>query len=166
MNSRVSKRERPSIREYFLLMLTLVASRSTCTRRKVGAIIVDENNKVLATGYNGVPKNFPHCIDSPCAGATDTPGNNDNCMAVHAEQNALLQCVDIDRARIMYCSCIPCFACAKIIANTKISYVVCIEKYADTRGLAVLLQANIVVEAAGELFGSELEDDAQNASTS
>jgi len=126
-------------------MLKLVAARSTCIRRKVGAIIVDRDGHVLSTGYNGVPSNFDHCIDVPCAGAIDAPGNTSNCMAVHAEQNALLQCSNLSNAHAMYVSCVPCFVCAKMIANTKISYILTIEQYADSRGRDVLSEAGIGV---------------------
>lgn len=143
MTSRLSKDE------YYLQMLKLVSARSTCIRRSVGAIITDEDGKVLSTGYNGPPIGFPHCITSPCAGASDVSGDTSKCMAVHSEQNALLQCNDLRRAAIMYCSCTPCFVCAKLIANTKIKRVVCEEAYADTRGLDVLKQADISVEIIG-----------------
>ncbi len=141
---------RPSKSEYFIQMLHLVASRSTCIRRAVGAIITDKDGHVLSTGYNGVPKSFNHCIDHPCAGAADTPGNTANCMAVHAEANAILQCSDLTRAHTIYCSCAPCFACAKLISNTSIEKVVCETDYADKRGLNVLLTKGCIVEIAGK----------------
>ena len=72
-------------------MAELVAERSTCRRRKVGCVLVDSNNHVVATGYNGVPTHFPHCLDEPCEGATAPSGESlEKCLAVHAEQNALL----------------------------------------------------------------------------
>lgn len=147
--------ERPSLTEYYLDMLELVASRSTCIRRRVGAIITDAKGHVLSTGYNGVPKNFDHCISHPCTGATDLPGNNTNCLAVHAEQNALLQCMDIERAHTMYCSCIPCFICAKMIANTNIELIVAVEEYADTRGKDILIEAGIVIHVGETVYGME-----------
>jgi len=147
--SRVSKSE------YFLQILDLVASRSTCKRRAVGAIITDEEGHILSTGYNGVPRGFDHCIDVPCSGAGDRPGDSSNCMAVHAETNALLQCSDLERARILYSTCVPCFGCAKSIANTKIKTVIAKQTYADTRGMDVLLEAGIVVEVNGEVYGRD-----------
>lgn len=142
--------ERLSKTEYFLQMLHLVSARSTCVRRKVGAIITDEDGHVLSTGYNGVPKTFPHCTDRNCSGATDTPGNTDNCMAIHAEANAILQCSDLNRACTIYCSCSPCFTCAKLIANTNIKRVICQETYSDKRGINILLTKGCIVEISGK----------------
>lgn len=136
-------------------MLKLVAARSTCIRRKVGAIITDRDGHVLSTGYNGVPKNFDHCIDVPCLGAGSKPGDTSLCMAVHAEQNALLQCADLSRAYAMYCSCTPCFICSKMIANTEIQTVLCVEEYADKTGLTVLLEKGCIVEVAGKVYVAE-----------
>src|SRR4051812_34169703 len=110
--------------QYYADMLHLVASRSTCMRREVGAIITDAEGRVLSTGYNGVPRGFPHCLDHPCLGANDLKGDTARCEAVHAEANAILQCPDLQRACIMYVSVTPCFECAKLILNTPIRNVV------------------------------------------
>ena len=136
---------RPSPHSYFLDMLKLVASRSTCIRRRVGAIIVSTDNHVLATGYNGVPQGLEHCIDTPCLGVNDQPGNSDRCLAVHAEINALLQCQDLTQAFAMFTSVMPCFVCAKAIANTPIKKLVCVEPYADSRGQQLMEQCGIHV---------------------
>lgn len=132
---------RPSRDEYFVQMLDLVASRSTCARRAVGAIIIDEIGHILSTGYNGVPRGFQHCTETPCLGATDKPGDTSRCDATHAEMNALLQCFRLDLAHTIYVSCSPCFTCAKLIANTSIRRVVCCEMYADEH--EVLREAGI-----------------------
>lgn len=134
-------------------MLDLVAARSTCIRRAVGAVITDEEGHVLSTGYNGVPSNFDHCTDHPCVGAGDRPGDSSNCMAVHAEQNALLQCSNLSRAHTMYCSCVPCFVCAKMVTNTSIKRIVAKETYADTRGFDVLMDAGILIQIGEEVYG-------------
>lgn len=126
-----------SLDEYYTEMLRLVGTRSTCPRRQVGAIITDEKGVVLAMGYNGVPRGMIHCTETPCIGRWDSPGSSDRCLAVHAEQNALLQCADLNRAYTIYVSCTPCFNCSKIIANTGIRRVVVLEHYADERGLEV-----------------------------
>ncbi len=146
MSSRLSKQE------YYIAMLKLVAARSTCVRRAVGAIITDKDGHVLSTGYNGVPRNFEHCIDKPCQGASQEKGDTSLCMAVHAEQNAILQCNDLERASAIYCSCTPCFVCAKLIVNTPIERVVCEKPYSDTRGLTVLLERGCVVEIEGKVI--------------
>lgn len=144
--------ERLTRDEYFLRLLRLISSRSTCVRRAVGAIITNQNGHVLSTGYNGVPKSFIHCTDHPCDGANDTAGNTSNCMAIHAEQNALLQCSSINDAYTIYCSCTPCFTCAKLIINTDIKRVVCENDYADKKGLRILLQKGCAVIIAGKLI--------------
>jgi len=141
---------RPSKHEYFLEMLKLVAARSTCIRRAVGAIITDKEGHVLSTGYNGPPSGFEHCTDVPCLGASQEKGNTTLCLAVHAEQNALLQCNDLNRAFYLYVSCVPCFVCSKMICNTNIEAVYALETYADTRGLDVLKQRDITVIVNGE----------------
>ena len=129
--------------EYYTAMLRLVAARSTCVRRAVGAIIVDAKGRVLSTGYNGVPSGFPHCIEFPCAGANDAKGDTSRCMAVHAEMNAILQCSRLEHAATIYVSCTPCFTCAKLIANTCVKRVVVLEEYADVLGRDVLERAGI-----------------------
>jgi dCMP deaminase len=136
---------RPTRDEYFVQMLALVASRSTCARRKVGAIIVDERGRVLSMGYNGVPSRFPHCTDAPCEGAGDPPGDTRRCLAVHAEMNAVVQCHRLDLADTLYASCLPCHGCAKVLCNTPVKRVVVVESYADSQGLWVLKRAKVSV---------------------
>lgn len=132
--------ERLSKEWYFLKLVKMVASRSTCARRSVGAIIVDGYSHILSTGYNGVPMNFTHCIDDPCEGAEDKHNDLKRCWAIHAEMNAVLQCSDISRACRMYTTCSPCFDCAKVIANTPIKHIFTFEAYSE-EGLTVLKNA-------------------------
>ncbi len=134
--------------EYYLKMLEIVAARSTCVRRAVGAILVDERYKVLSTGYNGVPSGFSHCIDVPCLGAQDIPGDSSRCMAIHAEVNVIVQCARLDLARILYVSCTPCFTCAKMLCNTPVRRIVSAEEYSESEGLTVLRQAGIELSIA------------------
>ena len=82
-------------------------------------MLVSEDNKVLATGYNGVPSGFPHCIDEPCEGAKYRSGLGlDKCEAIHAEQNALLQVGDVKLIETAYCTTAPCIHCIKLLLNT------------------------------------------------
>ena len=128
---------------YFLQMAQLVAKRSTCRRRSVGCVLVDSDNHVVATGYNGVPTHFPHCLDFPCVGADSPSGTNlENCLAVHAEQNALLQLRSNDFLTA-YLTVSPCITCAKMIANSKIIRVVAQETYPQALSFSILKQANI-----------------------
>lgn len=129
---------RPSLDEYYMNMLALVASRSTCSRRAVGAIVTDERGHLIATGYNGVPSKIPHCVDVPCAGATDAKGDTSRCIAIHAETNSIVQAGDRLRdATRMYCTCSPCFSCCKLIATTNIRRIVFRSLYADREGLSL-----------------------------
>ena len=127
---------------YYVQLLHLVAARSTCVRRAVAAIIVDVQHRVLATGYNGVPSGFAHCIDTPCPGARDVSGDTRRCLAVHAEQNAILQCHELARAHTLYLSVHPCKICALMIANTPICRVVTLGAYAD-EGRVILACAGV-----------------------
>jgi len=142
--------------DYFLTILDLVAARSTCARRAVGAIITDGDGHVLSLGYNGVPRGFPHCVDVPCLGAADKAGDTSRCMAVHAEVNALIQCSRLDLAHSLYCSCSPCFSCAKAIANTPIKRVVCRELYADLHDVFTIANIELVYTPVPTVIQSDL----------
>jgi dCMP deaminase len=140
---------RPNLDEYFLRMVELVGTRSTCRRRQVGAIITDLKGVVLAMGYNGVPRGIQHCIDVPCPGANDQSGNTSRCRAVHAEQNALLQCENLNRAYCIYVDCTPCFVCAKLIAQTPIRRIVARTRYNDEEGIQILVAKKMEVWVEG-----------------
>ena len=139
--------KRESKNQYFLKIATLVSSRSTCPRRSVGCVIINPYGHIKATGYNGVPKGFPHCTDTPCGGQDSSSGTNLNsCMATHAEQNALLQCdntMDIDT---IYLTTSPCITCAKLIANTSCKTVIYSEEYSDTSGVDMLTKLGIATQ--------------------
>lgn len=150
---------RSSIHEYYQQMLRAVASRSTCARRQVAAIITDKSGHVLSMGYNGVPKDYPHCTDEPCPGAKDKSGDTTRCMAVHAEQNAIMQCTNSELAHNMYVSCTPCFVCSKMIANTNIKCLYCAKDYPDHKGLELLLNLGITVIIENEEW--ELSDEGE-----
>ena len=131
---------RPSHDEYFLRMAVLSATRSTCLRRAVGCILVDQRGHVAATGYNGVASGQVHCnhhdpfdpIGFPfaCSGAMAKSGADlDKCGAIHAEQNALLQCRDVYAIRTCYCTASPCLTCTKLLLNTSCQRIVFVEEY-------------------------------------
>ena len=131
--------------EYFLGIAELVAERGTCTRRKVGCVLVNDENHIVATGYNGVPRNFTHCIETPCEGAAFPPGEGlDKCLAIHAELNALLQ-LNEKGPLTMYTTDTPCNECAKVIANSHIERIVAKRKYAQDT-LSFLERVGIKVE--------------------
>lgn len=104
--------------DWFLRIAEVVASRSSCARRAVGAVIVDEVGYILATGYNGPARGQPNCTHTHCPGAEAAPGTQlDACIAIHAEVNAIAQARSIKEARDLYCTVSPCISCAKILSN-------------------------------------------------
>lgn len=107
-------RTRPSAVQYFLMMASLVSVRATCMKKRVGCVLVDDKNRVLATGYNGSAHGLRHCISSPC----NDWENNGECLAIHAEQNALIQCSDVSKIHSVYCTTAPCPRCTKLFLNT------------------------------------------------
>lgn len=122
--------DRITVDEYYIAMATLASLRSTCVRRRVGCILTDSGNRVLAVGYNGVPRGTPHCISNPCVGA-NAPSGTDlrNCYASHAEQNALISCKDIQAIKTAYVTTAPCDSCAKLFVNTSCQRIVYLEDY-------------------------------------
>lgn len=121
---------RPSSDEYFLEMAKLVSSRSTCARRSVGCVMVNDRNHIIATGYNGVASGLPHCTETPCEGADCLSGTGlDQCEAIHAEQNAIIQCRNTYEIHTVYCTTAPCVTCVKMLMNTTAQRIVFIEDY-------------------------------------
>lgn len=122
---------------YFIKMAKLASERSTCLRRSVGCILTNEEGHVLATGYNGVPKGYLHCNERSrggfpfaCEGVDYPSGQGlDLCQAVHAEQNALLQCGDVSKIHSVYCTAAPCITCIKLLLNTGARRIIYLEDY-------------------------------------
>lgn len=140
---------RPDIDRYFMDMARLVASRSTCVRRHVGCVLVSARGHVLATGYNGVPAKAPHCNETvaglypyACPGANAPSGTQlDACLAVHAEQNAILQCGDAYAIAKAYVTTFPCPSCAKLLLNTSCREIVFADPYGKGEGLDMWARA-------------------------
>jgi dCMP deaminase len=109
----------------------LFAKRTTCVRRAVGAVAVDADGYLLGTGYNGVPKGFSHCSEgNPCSGANSPSGTNiDGCSAIHAEQNLLLHCGDVQKIHTIYVTTSPCVSCLKLLLGTNTKRIVFSEDY-------------------------------------
>ena len=114
----------------------LAATRSTCTRRKVGAVLV-KNRRVISTGYNGAPAGHQHCQDIGCLREQlNVPSGEKHelCRGVHAEQNAIIQAA-FHGIQIMfstlYCTVKTCSICAKMIVNAGILNVVYRDEYDD-----------------------------------
>lgn len=144
---------RPSIDSYYLAMLPLIASRATCPRRQVAAILVDSTGRLVSIGYNGVPAGMPHCIDHPCSGATDKSGDTTRCIAIHAEVNALSQARASRRLpHTLYCSTTPCFECAKMLITEGVQRVVATSTYTNTDGVDLLHQAGVIIDIVQPLI--------------
>jgi len=151
-------KNRPSWQKYFIEMAYLVSLRSTCLRRKVGAVII-KNNQVLSTGYNGAPKNVPHCSVTGCLRDQLNVASGERhelCRGVHAEQNAIIQAAvngtSIQHAE-MYCTTQPCIICAKLIINAEIKRVFVAESYNDKMSLEMLTQANVELIKVDRITG-------------
>ena len=115
--------------EYFMEITEAVAKRSPCCSRQVGCITIDYNNHILSTGYNGVPSGVEHCRQCK---RTEQGRNLYSCLAVHAEQNALLQCSNVNNIVKIYVTINPCMICARLLANTSCHTIVFNDKYNES----------------------------------
>lgn len=145
--------ERPGWDDYFAGIAQAVAARGDCTRRQVGAVIADENHRVISTGYNGTMPGNKGCLaggcprgkhyaafiwgtsrncacgaDWPCHKAVPSGSSYDTgpgtCIALHAEQNALLYAFRAVAGMTLYITDEPCDGCLKLIRGARISRVV------------------------------------------
>lgn len=142
---------RPSWDHYFIDITHLVATRSTCLRRQVGALLV-KNRNILATGYNGTPSGITHCEDVGCLRErlkVPSGERHELCRGLHAEQNAIIQAarhgVNIDGATL-YCTTMPCIICTKMLINAGIRRIVYEEGYADQLAREMVAEAQIAVD--------------------
>ncbi len=131
-------------------MAFLVSMRSTCTRRKVGAVLV-RDRRILATGYNGPPSGFPHCDEIGCLRDElhIPPGERQElCWGIHAEQNAIIQAAQFGvstKDSELYCTTKPCITCAKILANAGVRKIYVAEEYPDEFSDRLLQKLNIPI---------------------
>jgi len=139
---------RPSWDEYFSQVAELVSKRSTCLRRRVGAVIV-KDKRILCTGYNGAPSSVKHCSQTGCIREKlkiPSGKHNELCRGLHAEQNALLQAalsgVSV-RDSVMYITNQPCIICAKMLINAGIKEVIILDGYPDEMAKDFLREAGI-----------------------
>lgn len=122
---KTNQKKRPEWDEYFLEIAELVATRSTCLRRSVGAVLV-KDHQILATGYNGAVTGARHCQDIGCIREENNVPSGEKqelCRAVHAEQNALIQAAKYGVAvngATLYCTHQPCVTCRKMLKNAGI----------------------------------------------
>ena len=148
--------DRPDWDEYFMEMAILTSRRSTCLRRQVGAVIVGDRH-VIASGYNGAPRGIEHCDKR--GGCIREKMNipsgerHELCMALHAEQNAIIQAATlgqrIERATI-YITHQPCVICAKMMINAEIRRIVVKEGYPDKLSVEILAEAGLKIVMLGD----------------
>lgn len=141
---------RPSWDDYFMDIVEVVKTRSTCVRRQVGAVIV-KDNRILATGYNGAPRGCQHCEDIGCLRqqlGIPSGQRHELCRAIHAEQNAIVQAaaagISIQGATL-YCTTQPCVLCAKMMINAGIKRILYKGDYPDELSLQLLSEAGVEV---------------------
>jgi len=142
------KNERPSWDSYFMKIAEDVATRSTCLRRQVGAVIV-KDKRILTTGYNGAPTGIAHCTEETCLRIKfNVPSGerHELCRGLHAEQNAIIQAayygVSIKGARI-YVTHQPCSICTKMLINSGIDTFIYKHPYSDPLAEEMAKEANI-----------------------
>lgn len=133
----------------------LVARRSTCRRRRVGAIVV-RDKRILATGYNGAPTGLPHCLEVGCLRETlgiASGERHELCRGLHAEQNVIVQAayhgVCIKNATL-YCTNLPCSICSKMLINAGIETIKYREGYADQMAEEMIESAGIEILKVSE----------------
>ena len=145
---------RPSWDAYFMEMAEVARKRSTCLRRQVGAVIV-KDNRIMTTGYNGVPTGIVHCEVRGCLrDQLNVPSGqrHELCRGLHAEQNAIIQAAHLGQSiagGTLYCTNQPCSICAKMIINAGIKRIVIKEGYPDDLAVEMLDEAGLKVELLG-----------------
>jgi len=141
---------RPSWDEYFMEIAHLVKKRSTCVRRRVGAVLVKDKN-ILATGYNGAPSGIRHCLDVGCLReqmGIPSGERHEICRGLHAEQNAIIQAAKHGtgiEGSTLYCTNQPCGICAKMIINAGVDRIIFEEGYPDQLAAEMLKESGITI---------------------
>lgn len=151
MNNKVSKR--PSWDDYFMELAQLVSTRSTCVRdgRRVGAVLVRDKH-ILSTGFNGSPAGMTHCIEIGCIRdklKIPSGTRHEICRAVHAEQNAIIQCAlhgVSSKNSTIYVTHQPCTICTKILINAGVKRIVYWQPYPDEFAQSLIKEAKIELE--------------------
>ncbi|MDD5428437.1 MAG: cytidine/deoxycytidylate deaminase family protein [Candidatus Omnitrophica bacterium] len=144
------KTNRPSWDEYFLSIADLVSKRSTCLRRRVGAVLV-RDKRILATGYNGAPSGVKHCAETGCIREKlkiPSGQRHELCRGLHGEQNAFLQAAlhgTSLKGASLYSTTQPCIICAKMIINAGIREIVIKGDYPDKMSKDLLREAKVKV---------------------
>lgn len=147
--------DRMSWDNYFYELAEMVASRSTCIRRHVGAVLVNEKHRILGTGYNGPYSGYPHCTEESCIRTKmNIPSGSEThlCVAVHAEMNIIHMLRDTEiKDGTLYCTTQPCCTCLKSFLSCGIYRIVWKDEYNDP--LTDILMSNY-----GQVSRLSLED--------
>ena len=139
--------KRQSWDSYFMDLAHNVASRSTCLRRKVGAVAVNERHRIIGTGYNGPPSGMSHCTEKTCVRiARNIPSGSqlDLCKAIHAEANIVLQLGEKLRNATIYITCQPCTGCLKLLMGAGIRRIVWEKPYDDPYSRQLMNEYGVV----------------------
>ena len=142
---------RPDWDTYFMRITKLVATRSSCLRRSVGAVLV-KDKRILATGYNGAPAGMAHCEEAGCLrDQLHIPSGerHELCRGLHAEPNAIIQAARQGteiKDSTLYCTTAPCSLCAKMLINAGVTRIVYEGSYPDERAMAFFAEAGVKVE--------------------
>jgi len=139
---------RPGWDQYFLEIAQVVAKRSTCLRRQIGAVIV-KDRRILTTGYNGAPSGLAHCLEVGCL--RDQLGipsgtRHEMCRALHSEMNAIIQAAQhgvSTKGATVYSTQQPCSVCARMLINAGIVRIVYTGDYPDEFAMSLLQEAGI-----------------------
>jgi len=139
--------------EYFMQIAHLVSQRSTCLRRRVGAVIV-KDKRMLATGYNGAPSGLAHCRETGCLRdrlKIPSGQRHELCRGLHGEQNAIIQAslygISV-KGSTVYITNQPCIICAKMLINAGVAEIVIADGYPDPMAMDFLKEAGIKVRKA------------------
>jgi len=128
----------------------LVATRSTCLRRKVGAVLV-KDKRIVATGYNGAPTGVRHCEETGCLReqlGIKSGERHELCRGLHAEQNVIISAAYYGvttEGTTLYSTHLPCIICSKMLINAGVEKVFFLDGYPDQLADQMLAEANIEV---------------------
>lgn len=142
--------DRPSWDQYFMTLAEQVATRTTCLRRGVGAVLVKER-QILATGYNGVPSGLTHCAVTGCLReqlGVPSGQRHEICRGLHAEQNAIIQAAKFGisiKDSVIYVTHQPCVVCAKMLINAGVREVIYKNPYPDPLAQELIAESDMLL---------------------
>ena len=150
------KNDRLSKNAYFMKIANVVSQRSTCVKRKVGAVLIKDSH-IISTGYNGAPTGFKHCTSESCVRKNLKPGEKPElCRGIHAEVNCIIQAAihgtSIKGETTLYTTTFPCMSCLKLIINAGIKKVVYKEGYNMENKVKeeLLRESNLIIKKFDE----------------